>query len=1584
MRKLYFSLLLLITSVTVFSQGNFTVLGNASQLPQCNCFQLTPNAGGQAGAFFQNNTINLNNSFDFTFRNFFGCNGASGADGEAFVLTTNPNGLGNQGEGLGYGGSNQPCSFAVEFDTWQNGDHNDPGFDHTAYESGGSVDHNVVGPVSATASASNLDDCQYHTIEIVWNANTQTLSDYVDGSLRISQQMTGFINGYMCGNPIVNWGWTGSTGGGWNLQTVCMRNFSTWVAGINFESCSTTIQFTDVSTSNPGNVASWNWIFGDGTTSALQNPSHTYPSTGTYNASLIITNVNGCSDTSAHPVVIAAPIVFTPTLTNPLCNGGLNGSIVLSETGGFGLQANPGGYHYTWSNPAGDSTTLAGVGAGTYTVSCTDGICSASGQYTLNQPPALTATTSSTAASCSQNNGSCTITISGGTPPYNGVTWAGLSGTTTGNTTTVTGLFAGNYIANFHDANGCSAILQYTETVASLPCGINSTSSSTNVTCFGGSNGSVTLTVTGGNAPENITWTNAGGTTVGTGATVSNLPAGIYNYSYTDANAGHAFTGTLTITQPGAATVINLSTTNISCAGANNGQAIVSVTSGGAAPFSYSWSGGNPNNPVASNLGPGAITVTVTDANSCTSTATGNISSVPALQLNITTTNNGCNQYNNGSATANVTGGTTPYGYFWNNISTAQTDLSLAAGTYTVTVTDSNSCTITGTATISSSPPFINTVDSTNVKCYGGTTGSVTVNSSGGATPYVYSWSSDSTGTVNPALVGANLANLKAGEYLLTVTDAHGCTFFDSTFVQQPAAPLSVVTSTKNINCTGGHTGVIAVIVSGGTPTYSYAWTGGVSTTDSAINLAAGTYVVTVTDLNSCTLDSSFTLTEPAVALTLTPNQTNLSCYQSNDGVARITAAGGTTPYTYVWTLSPSVVDSATGLIAGNYGVLVTDNNQCTAAQAFVITQPTQIVPTPTVVNVMCFGQTNGSININTIGGTGGYTYIWSPNVSTTASATNLGFGTYDVTVTDVTLCSVSFSSTVTQPAAALTANYIVNNVPCFGTSTGSILVSATGGTVPYTYSWNPNVSGADSAVNLPVGNYAITVTDLNQCSVNSSFTLTQPATALTIDSTQTDLTCYGSNNGAAYVTASGGTSPYSDAWFNSASALISTTDSATGLAAGTYSVLVTDSNHCIATLVYTITQPTQIVPTAAITNVNCFGQSTGAVTINTVGGAGGYTYTWNPNVGTTATATNLAAGLYDVTVTDATTCTASTSVNVTQIAQINLTTSTIPVNCNGGSAGSAITVSATGGTPGYSYTASAGGVPITNTTGQFSNIPAATYVIITTDQNGCADTTSAIVSQPNPLTYALQFASPTCSYLTNGEIIINATGGNPSYTFSGTNLTTNSAGLFTGLAAGTYAITITDSKGCDTTATATLIKPDTLLVSVAPTSGQVKLGDSLALTTTTNQTGTITYAWTPDFGLSCYDCADPVFNGVYSQPYKVTVTNDSGCVATFGFEVTVIPNYDYFIPNAFTPNGDGKNDYWQMYGNMSALKQVDVMVFDRIGEKVFESTDINFKWDGTFKGQAAPLGVYVYAIKLVWLDNHSTDAVKGTITLLK
>jgi gliding motility-associated-like protein len=193
----------------------------------------------------------------------------------------------------------------------------------------------------------------------------------------------------------------------------------------------------------------------------------------------------------------------------------------------------------------------------------------------------------------------------------------------------------------------------------------------------------------------------------------------------------------------------------------------------------------------------------------------------------------------------------------------------------------------------------------------------------------------------------------------------------------------------------------------------------------------------------------------------------------------------------------------------------------------------------------------------------------------------------------------------------------------------------------------------------------------------------------------------------------------------------------------------------------------------------------------------------------------------------------------------------------------------------------------------------------------------------------------------------------------------------------------VTDANGCTVADVGVITEPDEVTLSVAPSPTTVKLGDELQLTTTTNQTGILTYNWLPDNGLSCNDCANPVFSGIVSQTYTVTVTTLKGCVGVANFVVTVVPNYDVFIPNVFTPDNSTANDYWQIFGNLSAFKQMEMNVFNRWGEKVFSTQDVNFKWDGTYRGEKVPPGVYVYTAKFVWLNNHSDSNYHGTVTVL-
>lgn len=1636
MKKLL-PVLLLALAANSYSQ-NYTILGNASLLSGCNTFRLTPDANNQGGAIFQNQTINLNNSFDFTFNVMLGCNnGNDAADGECFVLTSNPNGLGQAGEYLGYGnGSNQPCSFAVEFDTYENGNHGDPSYDHIAFESGGSVDHTVAGPVPALVGQGNIDNCVWYPVRLVWDVNTSTFSVYFNGVLRLTYTNTNFINTFFCGNPVVNWGWTAATGGGTNDQQVQVLSTSNWVAGVNYQSCNLTMQFNDISTSNIGAIQSWAWNFGDGGTSNQQNPTHTYASNGTYTVSLTITDNSGCTNTYSHTVTINPNITLAPVVTNPLCNGALTGSVTVTSSGGFGPSAGYGGYMYTWSNGTTQSSNV-GLGAGTITVTVTDGVCTATGQYTISQPTALTATTSHTDAPCG-SNGSATINISGGTPPYTGVNWAGIPGSTVS-------LPAGTWIANFQDANGCSALLQYSETITALPCGITSTVTTTNVSCFGGNTGSATLTVTGGVAPINISWSN--GTNCGTTpCTASGLTAGTYNYNYTDGVPGHAFSGSVTITQPASAITASIATVNMSCANTNDGQAIASVVTGGVSPFNYGWSGGQPNNPVVNNLSAGPISVTVTDATGCTGTASGNITGPPTLTLNITTVDDSCFQSNTGSAQANTGGGNPPYIYMWSNISSAQNNLSLGVGTYTVTVTDDEGCTITGSATINQPATALThtPLAGTNILCFGGTTGSISTTANGGNPGYTYTWS--------PAGTGSNPTGLTAGQYHLTITDTHNCQNFDSIILTQPAAALNVVTSHTNVSCNGGTDGTLTITVSGGTAPYSFLGNPVPAGTTTLPNVPAGTYAGNLTDANGCTFAVSETVSEPGPQ-NLTVNSTNSTCNGGNNGTAsanfvnatgavnyvwsnsatganinnlapntyNVTAtdanscsltgsatitepaapampvtvvdavcfgangtvtanpAGGTPPYNYNW--SNGAPNSQTvNIPAGNYTVTAVDAGSCNQTAAFTVNEPPAMVIAETHTNINCFGDNTGSIQLTPGGGTAPYTYNWNPNVSTSNTAGLLLAGTYDVTVTDQTTCTMTISLSLTQPAQALSATVVPVNISCFGLNNGSITINTTGGTTPYTYNWNPNVSTTNSASGLSANMYSITVTDFNNCTINPTVTITEPSSALTSTQAQTNLTCYQSLDGTATVNVSGGTAPYGYTWNPN----VSSTNTATALAAGNYGATVTDNNSCTLTVTFTLTEPAQIVTSETHVDEPCFGDAIGSVTITASGGTGALTYTWNPNVSTTNSAGSLTAGTYSVTVTDASNCTALQTSTI--IEPPLLTVNALPVDaiCFGQSNGT-ITATANGGTPTYNFTATPDGINIIpSATGNFPNLAAGAYTIVVTDNNSCTATTTAIVNEPPALSETTVAVDASCFGYSDGQVSVTTAGGTPSYNFVFSDGTSNTTGVLTNLTAGNYSVTITDANGCSLTDNAVVAEPPVVVISVTPNPIEVNMGDVLQLNTTTNQTQTVNYVWNPPMGLSCTDCANPVFSGIYSATYTVTAITQMGCEGSGTFTVTVLPRYDVFFPNVFTPNGDGANDHWQAFFNASAVKQFEVMVFNRIGEKVFESNDINFFWDGTYKGVPAPPGVYVYTANIVWLNNYSSPHYKGSITLLR
>ena len=1093
------------------------------------------------------------------------------------------------------------------------------------------------------------------------------------------------------------------------------------------------------------------------------------------NYTCTITDSKGC--TLIQPVTVGSPSVLSPTIakTDVTCNGGTNGTATVTVTGGTGA------YSYVWSPSGGTAAMATGLAAGTYTVTITDAnSCTATESITIAEPTVLTAGISHTDVLCNGGaTGTATITATGGTGTYSYV-WSPSGGTAA----TAIGLTTGSYSCTITDGNGCFI----TESVTiSQPAILNATTSQMNATCTIG--GQAGVTPSGGAGSYTYSWSPSGQTT----AIATGLAAGNHSCLITDAN-GCTLTKNFIIGTTNTL-VATTSQVDVLCNGSNTGMASV-VPSGAPGPFTYVWAPSGGNADTATNLTAGNYSVTITSSNGCSIVKNFTISESSALVVTPSQVNLVCNGATTGQASVSVTGGTGAYTYAWSpSGGSAATATGLGAGTYTVTITDGNLCQTTQSFTIAEPNALTATIVPTDVSCNAGTNGSATVTVSGGTGAYTYAWA-PTGGTADTA------TGLSAGTYTVTVTDANSCTTTQSVTLTEPTQLLASVGGQTDVTCNGLNNGSATVNATGGTGSYTYAWSPSGGTAATATGLSPGSYTATVTDANNCTATQSFTITEPTLLTASITAQTDIICNGETTGAATVTANGGAGTYTYAWSPSGGTAATATGLGAGTYTVTVTDANSCTTTQSVTLTQPAALTATIAPTNVSCHSGTNGAATVSANGGAGSYTYSWAPSGGTAATATGLTAGTYTVTVTDANSCTTTQSVTLTEPTQLVATAGSQTDVTCNGLNNGSATVNATGGTGTYTYAWSPSGGTAATATGLSPGTYIATVTDANNCTANQSFTIAEPTLLSASITAQTDIICNGETTGAATVTANGGAGTYTYLWAPSGG----TAATATGLAAGTYTVTVTDANNCTATQSVTITEPTLL--TASITSqtdITCNGETTGAATVTANGGAGTYTYSWSPSGGNAATATGLAAGTYTVTVTDANSCTTTQSVTLTEPTKLVASAGgQTAITCNGLNNGSA-TVNVTGGTGTYTYAWSPSGGTAATATG----LNPGTHIVTVTDANNCTATQSFTITQPAILTAATTQTSVTCIGANDGSATVTVTGGTGLYTYAWSPSGGNAA-TATGLSAGNYSVTITDAKGCTITkAISVLTIPD-------------------------------------------------------------------------------------------------------------------------------------------------------------------------------
>jgi gliding motility-associated-like protein len=1201
---------------------------------------------------------------------------------------------------------------------------------------------------------------------------------------------------------------------------------------------------------------SYSWYDAAGQTTASVNGL----CNGTYHVAVL--DGTGCKDTTTVTITSPAELVGSSTDTTVTCLGLCNGKSKLTATGGTP------GYKYVWPNGNWVTSYRNNLCAGTHLAVITDFKgCKDSIYVVLTAPTVVvTAVNNIDSTSCAGVcDGSANIYASGGSSPY-AYNW-----TTAGNQSDSTGinLCAGSHSVTVTDANGCVDIT--TVDIFAPAALVAVITDSNNISCNGLSDGDATAGASGGTAPYTYLWTDVAGNP--TTAFVNNLTAGIYHVVVTDAN-GCFDTVSVNITEP-AALNATISTVAVSCNGLCDGSMNASVTTGGTAPYSYNWyEAGNQTSPNISGLCISTHHVEVTDARGCIDTAVATITQPAVLVASIIDSNEAtCAGICNGDATASAAGGTAPYQYNWYNAGNQNTALAtgLCFGTNEVEVTDNNGCVDTVQVQITAPVVVIASMtDSVPVSCFGYCDGSATVDATGGTLPYSYDWFTAGNQTDSIA------TNICAGINQVIVTDANGCLDTVSVFIDSPTQIVATSTITTP-TCNGSCDGTMSVAVVGGVPGYTHKWSTG-STISALINLCAGSYTDTITDATGCFDTTTFVVAQPT-AVQANASAQRMSCFGIADGQVSSNPTGGTSPYTYQWDdISLSTTSSVSNLSQGLYTVIVSDSLNCKDTASVTVVEPSKLTLNISDTNyAACF--CNGSATVSGTGGTVPYTYAWNDLMSqSTAQATNLCAGNYQVIVTDSSLCADTISIAILDTSSTFIAQIVDSNaVSCFSICDGDATVRAINGTAPFTYSWNDPLAQSDTtAVNLCAGNYIATVTDGNGCVRVAHATVNTPPSIVGTVSIVTPL-CNGDCNGIATVAVSGGDGgPYTHSWSN-----LSSNDSIINICAGTYYDTISDGSGCSSIVTVVVGEPAVLTTNLSKTDITCFGLSNGIINSNVNGGTTPYSYLWDDIAASiTPSISALDSGKYKVLVTDANGCVAIDSAT---IAEPSLLTTYISdsnnVNCN--CVGFA-NLSTNGGTLPYTFSWND---PLAQTDSTAINLCAGIYTGTVTDARGCLASAMVSIMDTSGFSASINnIQNLICNGACIGSANISAKGGLAPYIFTWNDPANQTDSTAINLCGGNYIGTAIDGLGCRFVLPVTIIEPATIQINpVVHDATCFGYCDGYIETSVTGGWGKYTYTWN-DSRSQTTPIADSLCLG---SSYTVLVTDSLGCTASSSHNIS-------------------------------------------------------------------------------------------------
>ncbi len=1009
---------------------------------------------------------------------------------------------------------------------------------------------------------------------------------------------------------------------------------------------------------------------------------------------------------------LAAPI--------PLCSVSTHNSLIfgwvpVAEATGYEISVNGAIWFDLGTDLAYNYSGLSPNSSVTFEIRAKGGLCAAKSSTKTCKTLACTTVTPKISAlqniSCfGKKDGKANLLVnSGGTAPFT-YTLDNQSNTNG----TFDNLSAGKYTVSIADANTCPALIEFQ---ILEPSALTLALTADSVTCATGADAVALAIPAGGTEPYFYKW---GNTT--TEPINPNLKKGTYAVTVTDDN-GCQLADSIRIYEPEPMT-IKLTKTDPSCSNTDDGSAKVFVQSGGNAPFSYLWDTnlGLQTSQKVIGLSPGIQRVTVTDFRGCQVSTALFLSAAKKLDIAKITTSPECFGQKTGSIDVNLTGGAAPYSFLWNNGETNSTLENIKGGNYFLTITDKNNCVLLDTTSLNSPDSLAVTKSNiTNVKCFGESNGNINLDVAGGNGVYFYYWSNNATTN--------SITNLKSGNYRVTVSDGNNCIAKDSVNITQPDS-IGILTTVKNIDCKIPDSGAITTLVTGGASPYTFLWAGPnnfSSNTPDINNLLSGIYTLSVTDISTCVSTKTINLTTPT-NFSVSETISSVKCKGDSTGSIMLNLVGGTPPFDFQWSNNKKT-PSINNLLSGNYSVTINDISDCSLVKYYTINEPnTALNLQISAIDSLCNGATNGELEASTVGGTSPYVYKWELG-QTTPKVSNLSAGFYTLTVTDWNQCTASAQREINE-FGKIDLKIGENVASCFNGNDAILKITEityNQVVIPinqFTYRWS-NGSNLNSADQLETGKtYTVTVTNGKGCSAMESRTTKNP-TPVTIQLLSSkNPSCAKGNDGEISVRASGGSLPYTFNWSNKDAG-----QKIVGLSDGDFSVTASDSKGCTATDSYNLTKPKSFTFNSLGSKIRCAGTSTGTAQINVVGGTPPYAYEWESGE-KTANLTNLSAGNYTFTITDAAGCEKTGSVKIDAVAALSATFTASPVRCGNQSNG-AFSIFPKGGTAPYQY--SVNGKPFNGQSQQIA-LRANVYDVIVKDANGCQTELSIPILQPDPL----------------------------------------------------------------------------------------------------------------------------------------------------------------------------------------------------------------------------------------------------------